>query len=181
MTKRDVSGRGGFTLIEILAVVMILTVVAVMAVTRVGTLGARAKTVAAEADLAAIGAAILDGESGYVRDLGGIPGFHPSEMRLANLLIATNLYGLTETAADAAATAAAADTATGMKTTKANRKEKRGAWRICHAPLFSVIPYFAFASTGFGSEPARSSTAIASLASSGGSSFWTAFAFRKVV
>jgi prepilin-type N-terminal cleavage/methylation domain-containing protein len=103
MTKRNVSGRGGFTLIEILAVVMILTVVAVMAVSRVGTLGARAKTVAAEADLAAISAAILDGESGYVRDLGGIPGFHPSEMRLANLLIATNLYGLAETEADAAA------------------------------------------------------------------------------
>ena len=103
MTKRDASGRGGFTLIEILAVVMILTVVAVLAVTRVGTLGARAKIVAAEADLAAIGAAILDGESGYVRDLGGISGFHPSEMRLANLLIATNLYGIAETAADAAA------------------------------------------------------------------------------
>ena len=47
--------------------------------------------------------------------------------------------------------------------------------------LFSAIPYFAFASTGFGSEPTRSSTAIASLASSGRSSFWTAFAFRKVV
>ena len=103
MTKRKVSARGGFTLIEILAVVMILTLVAVLAVTRVGTLGARARVTAAEADLSAIGAAITDEAVGYLRDFTGIPGFHPSELRLANLLIATNLYGLTETAADAAA------------------------------------------------------------------------------
>ena len=102
MRERKTRVRGGFTLIEILAVVMALAIVAVLAVSRVGAFGARVQVVAAEADLRAIGEAILNEAGGYLRDLGGIPGFQPSEIRLANLLVATNLYGLAETAADAA-------------------------------------------------------------------------------
>lgn len=83
----------GFTLVEIVAVIAILALIAVFAVTRVEGLGDRARIVAAEHDLVAVRTALLDAESGYLHDMRGIPGFSLAYLRLANLLISTNLYG----------------------------------------------------------------------------------------
>ena len=64
----------------------------VLALSRIGTFASRARVTAAEADLAVIRDAILNEETGYLRDMRGIGGFSPSELRIANLLIATNLF-----------------------------------------------------------------------------------------
>ena len=83
----------GFTLIECSIVVAVLCLVALFAVVKVGGVAERAKRTAAEQDLASLRSAFLDPENGYLRDMRGIPGFSTGYLRLANLLIATNLYG----------------------------------------------------------------------------------------
>ncbi len=90
--------KKGFTLTEVLAVVALLSIVAVIAVYRVVGMTERARIVAAEGDLRSIRTALTDGESGYLRDMSGIPGFSAGYLRLSNLLVSTNLYGETESA-----------------------------------------------------------------------------------
>lgn len=88
----------GFTLIELLAVVAILATIALIAVSRIGSLGEHARIVTAERELLELKDAFVNSETGYLHDLQGLPGFSPDSLRLANLLISTNLYGSVETA-----------------------------------------------------------------------------------
>lgn len=91
--KVKADSSAGWTLIEIVTVVAILSVLALIAVNRVSSIMDRAKITAAERDLATIRDAFLDEETGYLRDMRGIPGFSLGCLRIANLLISTNLYG----------------------------------------------------------------------------------------
>lgn len=92
------AGRGAFTLLELLAVVAVLAIVAVLAVSKIGDMVQRSRIAAAEADLATLRDAIVGVDSGYLRDMRGLAGFSPADIRLANILIATNLYGLIQSA-----------------------------------------------------------------------------------
>ncbi|MBO7683385.1 MAG: type II secretion system protein [Kiritimatiellae bacterium] len=93
MLLRKVQIRLGFTLIELVAVVAILSIIALVAVSRVEKLAKNAKIAAAERDLLTIRNAFVSPESGYLHDMGGLPGFSRGYLRLANLMISTNLYG----------------------------------------------------------------------------------------
>ena len=86
-------GRDGFTLVELTIVVTILAMIAVLAVSRLSTTSQNARHIAAENDLKVLATAFTDPEHGYLRDMRGIPGFSPANLRLANLFISTNLYG----------------------------------------------------------------------------------------
>ena len=89
----DAGARGGYTLAELTVVVAVVSTLAALAVTRVAGTARAAKVVAAESEMRALAAAFTDPAAGYLRDLGGIPGFSPAQMRLANLLTPTNVYG----------------------------------------------------------------------------------------
>lgn len=88
--------RPAFTLVEIVAVVAIIAILACVAVRSVGFLADKARTTAAESDLAAIRDAFVGEPDGYLADMRGIPGFSVGHLRIANLLIATNVYGRAE-------------------------------------------------------------------------------------
>lgn len=88
--------RRAFTLVELVVVIAIVAFLATFAATRMSAVLSRARTTRAEADLAAIRSAIVAQEGGYLSDMQGIPGFSPSEIRLGDLLVATNLYVLAE-------------------------------------------------------------------------------------
>lgn len=92
--KNSGAEKKGFTLVELLAVVAILAVVAVVAVTKIGGMAELSRIAAAQSDMAAIRAALVDGEVCYLRDMVGLAGFSPADMRLANILMPTNLFGL---------------------------------------------------------------------------------------
>ena len=85
---RSRNGRG-FTLVELAIVLGILALVALMATSRLGAVLVRAKSAAAEKDLLTLKNAICED---YVPDMRGIPGFSLANIRLGNLLIATNVY-----------------------------------------------------------------------------------------
>ena len=85
--------RNGFTLVELVIVVTIIAVIAMLAVSRFSTTAEKAKRTAAENDLKVLASAFTDPDHGYLRDMRGIPGFSPAHLRLANLLVSTNLYG----------------------------------------------------------------------------------------
>ena len=78
---------------ELLIVVTIVATIAVFAVSRMGQMSRKAKRVATEQDLQVLRTAFTDPGNGYLRDMRGIPGFSPAQLRLANLLVSTNLYG----------------------------------------------------------------------------------------
>ena len=94
MAWRNIFARRGFTLVELLVVVAILSIIATLAVNRVFPVGERAKLIAAESDLKVIQDAIVNEESGYVRDLRGLPQFSLASMRLGNLFSSTNFFGV---------------------------------------------------------------------------------------
>lgn len=85
--------RLAFTLVEVMLVVALLAVVAMLAVMRYGRAIDVARIQTAEADLQTLRKAFLSSEGGYLRDLSGIPGFSPAYLRIANLYIATNVFG----------------------------------------------------------------------------------------
>ena len=85
--------KSGFTLTELLIVVAIISVIATIAVSRISKILEKSKITAAEADMRTIASAFTNEKLGYIRDLRGIPGFSPAYIRVANLLIATNVYG----------------------------------------------------------------------------------------
>ena len=80
-------------MVELVIVVAIIAVIATMAASRLSGAAHRARIAAAESDLRAIANAFTDPETGYLRDMRGIPGFSPACLRLANILVSTNLYG----------------------------------------------------------------------------------------
>ena len=93
MSLRNVQVCRGFTLIELVAVVAILSIIALIAVSRVEKVAGRAKISAAERDLATIRDAFISSDGGYLHDMRRIPGFSLGYLRMANLMISTNLYG----------------------------------------------------------------------------------------
>ena len=97
---RITSRRRAFTLVELVVIVAILAFLAVFASSRTGSIAARARAVRAEAELATLRDALLAPNGGYVADMIGLPGFQPSEVRLANMLVATNLYVIAQRNAD---------------------------------------------------------------------------------
>jgi len=90
------SCRVGFTLVELMIVVAIIAIIATLAVSQMTRTALAAKVVAAESDLKTLCGAITDPANGYLRDMRGIPGFSPAHIRMANLLVSTNLYGSAE-------------------------------------------------------------------------------------
>ena len=93
MSKCPNESRRGFTLVELAAVVAILATIALIAVTRVERVYRVARRTAAESELKSLCSAFTDPESGYLGDMCGIPGFSVGHLRIANLLMSTNLYG----------------------------------------------------------------------------------------
>ncbi len=93
MRRERKAERSGFTLMELVAVMAILSIIVLVAVSRTGVIGERARLLAAESDLKTIREAFVDPAVGYLRDFRGIPGFSLGYLRIANLLISTNLYG----------------------------------------------------------------------------------------
>ena len=91
----DREARAGFTLLEILAVVAIVAIVAAVAVSRVGNFLHGSRVTAAEHDLAVFRDAIVNPESGLLRDLRGLPGFSAASLRMANLFCPTNFTAVT--------------------------------------------------------------------------------------
>lgn len=77
-------------------VVAIIAIIATIAVSQMSRVSLSAKVTAAESDLKTLSHALTDPETGYLRDMRGIPGFSPALVRMANLLISTNLYGSVE-------------------------------------------------------------------------------------
>lgn len=92
MSRRKHDSHNGFTLVELCIVVAILSIIALLAVSRVERVAWQAKVIAAESDLKNIRDAFMNPEHGYLRDMRGIPGFSLAYLRVANLLISTNLY-----------------------------------------------------------------------------------------
>ena len=86
----------GFTLVELMLVVAIIAIIAALAVSQMSQVSLSAKITAAESDLKTLSGAFTDPATGYLRDMRGIPGFSPALLRMANLLISTNLYGSVE-------------------------------------------------------------------------------------
>ena len=85
----------GFTLVELMVVVAIISIIAVFAVGKYSGLVERSRICAAENDLKVIADAFMNEETGYLRDMRGIPGFSPAALRIGNLLVSTNVYGVT--------------------------------------------------------------------------------------
>lgn len=94
--KKRLRQVAGFTLIELVIVVCILSIIAAIAVQHLTGISDKAKMTAAESDLLAIRDALAGSETspGYLDDMGAVPGFSPANIRVANLMMATNLYGL---------------------------------------------------------------------------------------
>lgn len=88
------SSRSGFTLLELAAVLAIVAILAVLAVSRYSGVTEKARLTAARSDMATIREAFMGSatEPGYLADLSPIPGFSPDSLRIANLLVATNLW-----------------------------------------------------------------------------------------
>ena len=86
----------GFTLIELVVVVVLLAAVAAIALPRLGAFSESARRVAAERDLATLAGSFTNPEGGYLADMRGISGFSVGFLRVANLLAPTNLYGAVE-------------------------------------------------------------------------------------
>ena len=88
--------RHGFTLIELGIAITVLALLAAIVAQRYGSIRNEARLTAAACDMRAIRDAFVGSEAapGYLDDMGGIPGFAPGYLRVANLLVATNLFVL---------------------------------------------------------------------------------------
>jgi len=86
----------GFTLMEMVVVTALLAVIACFCVVKMSSARERGCQTVAESDLQVLRKGFLDPEGGYLHDLRGLPGFSVGYLRLANLFIATNLYGAVE-------------------------------------------------------------------------------------
>lgn len=93
MSKSSDRVRRGFTLIELVAVLAIIAILAVFVAGRFERILRTARISVAESDLKAIRDAFMDPDSGYIADMGGIPGFSVGYLRVGNILVSTNLYG----------------------------------------------------------------------------------------
>ena len=96
MSRGRFHSGSGFTLVELMVVVAIVSIIAVMAVGRYLGFVNESRVRAAESDLKVIADAFMNEETGYLRDMRGIPGFSLAALRVGNLLVSTNVYGVTE-------------------------------------------------------------------------------------
>ena len=87
--------RSGFTLVELVVVILLLALVASIAVQRLGGVTRAAGIRAAESELALVRSVITGTPTspGYLSDMESIPGFSPAFLRIGNLLVGTNVYG----------------------------------------------------------------------------------------
>ncbi len=85
--------RKGFTLVELMLVVAVISVISVLAVQHFSRVMSEARIVAAKADLKTIRAAYVSEANGYLRDMSGIPGFSYACLRIGNLFVPTNVFG----------------------------------------------------------------------------------------
>ena len=94
--------KKGFTLIELGVVVLVLALLSSLAAQRFAHARRNAEITVAEADMAAIRDAFVGTSStpGYLDDMRSIPGFTPGYLRVANLLVSTNLYAFEEKRVD---------------------------------------------------------------------------------
>jgi len=92
MSGISVSGRRGFTLVELVAVVAIVAILAAFVAMRLESVHRVARIAAAEGDIRSIRDAIMSPEGGYIADMKGIPGFSTGYLRIGNILVSTNLY-----------------------------------------------------------------------------------------
>jgi prepilin-type N-terminal cleavage/methylation domain-containing protein len=92
----DGRSRTGFTLIELGVALTILALVIAIAAQRYATVRDKARLTVAECDMLAIRDAFVGSATvpGYLDDMRHVPGFAPGFLRVANLLVATNLYVL---------------------------------------------------------------------------------------
>lgn len=84
--------KRAFSLIELAIVIAVVAILSAVAVPRVGAIFAKAKTTAAEKDLAMLREAMVDPERGLLHDVGYFPGFDPSALRLVDLMLFTNRF-----------------------------------------------------------------------------------------
>ncbi len=94
--------RRGFTLIELGIALTILALVAAIAAQRYASVRDKARLTVAECDMLAIRDAFMGSAAapGYLDDMRPVPGFAPGFLRVANLLVSTNLYVLDGLRAD---------------------------------------------------------------------------------
>lgn len=85
--------RKGFTLVEMVLVVAVISILAMIAVQRISRIASDARIVAAKSDMKMIRDAFVSEETGYLRDMSGIPGFSSACLRIGNLFVATNVFG----------------------------------------------------------------------------------------
>ncbi len=83
----------GFTLLELVFVIVLLGIVSVIAVSRLGHIPKQAAIRQAGADLQVLREAFVGGSvmPGYLDDMAGLPGFSPARVRVHNLLGPTNV------------------------------------------------------------------------------------------
>ena len=86
--------NGGFTLVELLVVIAVISIIATISVAKITSFVQKSRIIAAENDLRILADAFTNMENGYINDMRGIPGFSLSNMRLSNLFVSTNIYGL---------------------------------------------------------------------------------------
>ena len=93
MKHHDIS-KMGFTLIELGIVVLILAILSSLVVRRFSGIMHSSRVAVAEVDMATIRTAFLGSDTvpGYIDDMSSVPGFSPGYLRIANLLMATNVY-----------------------------------------------------------------------------------------
>ncbi len=86
--------RAGFTLVEMVMVIMLIGVVACFAALKINDVARNSRIRAAEAELETLRKAFVGtpGVPGLVDDLERLPGFSPVLLRVGNLFTATNLW-----------------------------------------------------------------------------------------
>lgn len=85
---RRKAGTGGFTLLELLVVLVILAAVAMLVVSKVDAFGENAEDTVARANLNAVREAILGSAAapGYLADMKHVPGFDRTNLKMHHLL-----------------------------------------------------------------------------------------------
>lgn len=85
--------KTGFTLIEMICVIILVGIAASLAVQKFAGVRKNAEITAAESDMLAIRNAFRS-PGGYLDNMGHVPGFSCGMLRVGNLMVSTNLFGV---------------------------------------------------------------------------------------